>query len=66
MKISNVAENTKLTTKAVKSTKCKIVGIENSNVGFYTGSASVPTSSALPQSGRKCTIIVKVFTTRLL
>ena len=66
MKISNVAENTKLTMKAVKSTQYKRVGIENSNTCFYTGSASMPTSSVLPQSGSKCTIMVKVFTTRLL
>ena len=56
----------KLTIQIVKSTVCKRAWIENSNTNFYTGSASMPTSSVLLVPGSKCTIMVKVFTTRLL
>ena len=43
----------------------KSVGIENSNADFYTGSAKLPTSNVLPIPKSKCTIMIRVFTTRL-
>ncbi|WVY93633.1 hypothetical protein V8G54_032721 [Vigna mungo] len=41
-------------------TRVNCIGIENSNAGFYTSSASMPTSIVLPVPGTKCTIMVKV------